>query len=482
MQRSLILVLSVALLTTLGHSGFAETQTTTDEKSEERLQSRFDRERPLSLEGPIDPETYILGPLDEMLLILRGPNSKTQEILVLPEGNVILPNVGAFPAAGLTLSEFRAQVRKALAKYYRNVEIDCQLSRPRVFVVFVLGEVKEPQPVELLPPFRVSHAIRAAGGVKESGSRRLIQIREAGQTLRTVDLFLFFEMGDFDQNPMLKEGQSVYVPPKQMRVQVIGEVRLPDIYELVPGETVADVVHYAGGVNSRGDRDEILLEGTLSGEHTVLTLETADQFEPKDLDVIVVRDEFSFEKYDPVEVTGGGGRTGAIQIHRAEPLSDFLSRLWRFQPGFDIQTGILERQYGDSIRYIEFGVREVLAGDSLGDVLVEPADIISFHLRDTQVFVVGEVFQPNAVPFLPGYPAERYISLAGGPTNAGTIDRLNIYGTDGSKRSGNRNSTIYRGETIEVRQKKSRTFGRMWVGLTSLTGLVLAIVALTNTN
>ncbi len=109
------------------------------ETSAPPVESDFERiVLPRSLEGPIDPQTYVLGPSDELLLVLRGPDTRLHYLLVLPEGNVILPNVGSMPASGRTLSEFRDDVKRSLSRYYRNIEIDCHLSRPRSFVVFVL--------------------------------------------------------------------------------------------------------------------------------------------------------------------------------------------------------------------------------------------------------------------------------------------------------------------------------------------------------
>ncbi|MEE9268941.1 MAG: SLBB domain-containing protein [Candidatus Krumholzibacteria bacterium] len=436
---------------------------------------------PRSLEGAIDPATYVLGPSDELLLVLRGPETKVHYLLVLPEGNVILPNVGSMRASGRTLSEFREEVKRSLGRYYRNVEIDCQLSRPRRFVVFVLGEVESPRAVELAAPFRVSHALAGAGGIKRTGTSRQIHIREDGRTVRTVDLFLFRQLGDLSHNPMLKEGQSVFVPPKERQVNVIGEIRLPGIYEVVEGESVADLLAYCGGFTSRGDRGQILLERMVGGEvlaPRVFSAEAASTVGLEDMDVVVVRDLMSFGSSSPVLVLGGGGRSGRINIRQAEPLRAFLGRLWRFSPEFEIETAVLESN-ADPERtvYVPFNVREVLTGAPVGETPVGPGDVISFPHEEDEVFVTGEVREPGGVRFLPGFTAERYIARAGGPSAAGSFDRLSIYSSDGVKRKGNRKSLIYRGETIVVNRSKSKVFGSIFVGLTSLAGLTLGIIA-----
>ena len=446
---------------------------------------RLQMQLPQALEGPIDPDEYILGPSDELLFIVRGAESTADPVRVLPEGNVVLPNIGAIRAAGLTLTEFRARVHKELGRYYRNTNIDIQLWRPRTFSVFVLGEVHKPGPVELVAPFRVSRAILAAGNVKLKGSIRQIEIREDGETVRTVDLFSFFELGAVDQNPMLKERQAVYVPPRKKSVDIIGEVRKPGNYELLAGETAGDMLRACGGVTSRGDEDKIMIErrhGEGERKNFIISADSADAYVLQDLDVMVIREIMSFDGTDPVRVLGGGGRQGTFYVGNSEPLVDFLPRIWRFHQDWDTETAVLEKEVDGKPKYIRFSVRDVIDGDPVGQTPVEPGDVISFGQMESSVFVAGQVQSPGPIPFQPGHAAERYIALAGGPTSQGSFDRLAILSRDGVERSGNRHSPVYRGDTIVVNRRKGAIAGSYLVGLTSITGLVVAIIALINTN
>ncbi|MCK5713904.1 MAG: hypothetical protein KAI25_14375 [Hyphomicrobiaceae bacterium] len=62
---------------------------------------------PTGLDEPVDPDTYVIGPSDQLVLALRGQVQKEFRLIVLPEGVVMLPNYGAYPAAGLKITEFR---------------------------------------------------------------------------------------------------------------------------------------------------------------------------------------------------------------------------------------------------------------------------------------------------------------------------------------------------------------------------------------
>jgi len=439
-----------------------------------------------ALEGPIDPAAYVLGPSDQLLMILKGPETEMHFLRVFPEGNVILPNYGAFHASGLTLEKFTVQVREHLRRYYRNIDIDVQLSVPRTFIVYVLGEVGSPGPVEVTAMSRVSHAVARAGGFQAGGSHRMIEIREAEESTRIADLFLFLQTGNFEYNPTLKEGQMVFVPLKEITASVIGEARKTGQYELVEGETVGDLLGFAGGIGPMGDGTRILRERIVHGKAFPLysfSLEDADTVGIEHMDVFIIDNIMSYDGDNPVQVVGGGGRTGIFHVQEPEPLREFLYRLWRIEPtAFDIESAVLERPTGDGTisDQITFNVRDILAGGEQGDMMVQPGDYIMIPPAITQVFVAGEVVSPGPVAFRPGLSAEKYVTLAGGPNNNGSYGKLKIVSLDGVERDGERDSVVYRGDTIEVGTKTSKKFGALWVGVLSLTGLVVALVALSN--
>jgi protein involved in polysaccharide export with SLBB domain len=319
--------------------------------------------------------------------------------------------------------------------------------------------------------------------VTAQGSVRLIEIREQGSTVKVVDLFKFLRTGDTAFNPVLKEGQIVHVPPRYMRATSVGEVRKVGGFEIIPGETVADLIEFSGGFTTTADTLHLLIERTTPGaEVTNIAFSNgeASSVPLKDLDVLVAPDLVSLHGIEPVEVFGGGGRDGTFQVAESERLRDFIMRLWRFTPRFDVESAVIERYVPDGdAQYIYFNVRDVLNGAEVGETVLRPGDMISFPPRENQIFVTGEVVSPGALRFLPGYTAERYIAMAGGPNDAGTYNKVDIFTVDGSIRKGDRHSPVYRGETIVVKQKLSRSLSGWFYGAASVTGLMLSIYAIT---
>jgi hypothetical protein len=67
--------------------------------------------------------------------------------------------------------------------------------------------------------------------------------------------------------------------------------------------------------------------------------------------------------------------------------------------------------------------------------------------------------------------------MAGGPSQAGSIDKLEIYDSFGHTRDGDRNSVVYRGETILVKRRTGVILGNLFIGFVSLTSLFLSVYA-----
>ena len=444
-------------------------------------QQQTARLQPEGLDAPVDPDTYVIGPADQFVLVLRGQDRREIKLQVLPEGTILLPNHGAFLVAGMTITELRNRLRESLKKYYKNIDFDLQLVVPRSFVVYVLGEVENPGAVRLNAPFRVSSAVEAAGGVKRRGSRRFIEIVEDGETVRLVDLVSFLSLGDIESNPALKEKQSVHVPPLQAFAQIHGEVWNRGAYEVRPGETIADVIRLAGGTTSFADLDRVILErhsptGRAAIEH--YTSADLDTVVVVDRDQIVIPDARTFGSGDYVLIRGGGGREGKVYIEEGETIAAFTPRFYRLMEDHDISRAVIERILDDgTVEYIKVDLEKVISGEADGNILLVNRDIISIPAAENFVYVAGEVTDPGQIPFQRGMPAERYIAMAGGPSRNGSMNKLTIFGKDGTSRSGDRNSTVFRGDTILLERTLSSFVGPIFIGLTSLTSLILSVIA-----
>ena len=343
----------------------------------------------------------------------------------------MLPNAGPLAVSGMTLTEFRAALKKELGKFYRNTEINCQLTVPRSFTVYVLGQVGRPGPVELYAPFRLSSAIASAGGVTETGTQRSIEIRSGDDATVVVDLQSFLRLGDRSGNPSLREGQSVFVPATGPSCAITGAVWGANVYEILPGESVADIIALAGGTKNTADLDRIVLERINKDEALeIIDVDAANMGTTwlQDRDVVVVPDYPSFVPRARVRIDAMSGRDGYVLLQDGETIGTLLRRIGRFEPQHELSMTVVERRDDKGkLEYINIDVESIINGDAPDTFELKSGDVVSIPRQVDVVFVMGDVVEPKGVPFQRGLPAARYIALAGGPNSDGSSDRLDIF-------------------------------------------------------
>ncbi len=233
------------------------------------------------LEGSVDPSAYVVGPGDVFSVSIGGAIPLQLAPVVTADGALVVPSVGSFPVAGLTLAEARARVEAGLRRAYRNVATDVALAQPRQFYVHVSGEVERPGRHVAVPVARVEDALAAA---MEGGSplqafeqqrreywnyaglpalRNVEVQRQSGERL-VVDLMRYYATGDTEYNPYLRDGDRLYVPTFQSDGQAVyveresqeaitrgtaggGARPSTALFDYRPGDTVTTLLLVAGG-------------------------------------------------------------------------------------------------------------------------------------------------------------------------------------------------------------------------------------------
>ncbi len=429
---------------------------------------------------PVNPDEYVIGPGDQFVLVVRSSGAQFN-LSVLPGGNALLPNAGMVRAAGLTITQFRAELKKIAFTYYKGGDFYCELVLPRTFVVYVFGDVNRPGPVQVSAPFRLDMIILAAGGIAPSGSWRKVEVQNPDSTMKAYDLMRLQRLGDRSQNPMLHEGQTIFVPARGPAIEVSGEVWNARTWEILPGETMMDMIRLSGGFTTDAERDQIVLERISENNHVSisnLNEARADSMQVHDHDVIVVPDRRSFPGIDFVRVQGGGGRDGRIYLQPGETMASFRPRFIRLRNDFDLANSNIERrQDNGKVAFIPVDLKKLVDGDTTSTIVLKSGDVINIPSLQDVVFVAGEVVAPGRQEFQRGLPAGRYIAMAGGPTESGGIDKLEIFDDHGNRRDANRDSAVYRGETVLVKRRTGVILGNLFIGFVSLTSLFLSVYA-----
>lgn len=186
-----------------------------------------------STQGQLDfnASTYVMNSGDRVQIQIFGAMADNYLSTVNADGDLIIPRIGAFKAAGFTFENVRDRLLTRMRKLFRNVDFSITLSAPRTFKVFVLGEVASPQAVQVTPILRLSEIIQMAGGAKPSGSLQRVRVKSPREE-REFDLKRFFREGDLSQNPTLVEGENVVIPVRGDTVYIGGGVEYSGSYEL----------------------------------------------------------------------------------------------------------------------------------------------------------------------------------------------------------------------------------------------------------
>lgn len=77
--------------------------------------------------------------------------------------------------------------------------------------------------------------------------------------IMSVSFLDIFEKNKLDNDPVLKDGDSIYVPEKNLYINVTGSVRTPGRIVYKPGRTYLDYLELAGGYGFRADRNATLI-------------------------------------------------------------------------------------------------------------------------------------------------------------------------------------------------------------------------------
>ena len=398
--------------------------------------SRFDA----NLFGPVDAN-YRLGPGDRLVLILTGDVEASHALDVTREGFVVIPQVGQIYVANLTLGQLEDLLYARLGRVYSGVRrgagattrFSVSVARLRTNQVFVLGEVERPGSYMVSSAGTAIAALYAAGGPTANGSLRSIQIKRGDREVAQLDLYDYLLRGDASNDARLETGDIVFVPPRAIRVRIVGEVIRPGTYEMKPQESLADAIRAAGGFRAEASLRRIQIERILPpAERTAAGRDRVTiDIESDDLvagaaarqtlvagDVIRV---FPIAKRvrNTVTVKGNVWSPGRQGLEPGMRIQDAIARAGGVKPDVYLGQILVTRLRADSTRY---QLRASFA-DSLGRVvddfvLQEDDEIEVFSLTDFRpdrfVAIGGAVRRPGRYPFRQGMTMRDLVLLADG--------------------------------------------------------------------
>lgn len=386
------------------------------------------------------PENYKLGPGDEIIIDIWGTNQNTIRQTITPEGYINVPDLGLMSLNGMTVQEADKYLRRQLSRIYsaldgESASSDCKLTlgQIRTIQINVLGDVAVPGTYELSSFANVFHALYRAGGFSSLGGLRNVHLVRGGKPVQTIDMYDFILKGKSSDDLRLEDGDVILVQPYEALVQVVGQVKRPMFYEMKEGETMKDVLEYAGGFTGNAYKSSINVVRQGDREYKVYSVKE--------------------DKYESFTLADGDSLTVGAILNRYENRIEIKGAVYRpgvYQLGEEIQTvrqlvaeadglmgdaftnrAVLHRQREDlTLEVMSFDVKNIINGSSQ-DIELQKNDILyipSIHdLKDMgYISIFGEVASPGEYPYADNTTIEDLIVQAGGLSESASLARVDV--------------------------------------------------------
>ncbi len=397
--------------------------------------------RALSFEPNVNsatPDTYVLGPGDEIVIDIWGLNETNISRTISPEGRINIPQVGPVQLSGLTIAEASKKLKKVLANKYAGLEgdsssISVTLGNIRTIQVNIMGEVSTPGTYRLSSFSSVFHALYRAGGINPTGTLRNIELLRGGERVAVIDVYDYLFHGRTDSDVRLQEGDIIMVPTYSCLVTIDGKVKRPMTYELAEGETLEALINYAGGFVSDAYTKNINILRQTGSEKEIFTVND-DRFagwgmeDGDEVNVGASLDRFA----NMIEIRGYVFRPGQYQLGtEIATLKQLVAKAGGPTEEAFLTRALLLREKPDlSVETIPVDLGGIISGTA-DDMILKKNDVVVIsgihELQDRGTLTInGMVARPGTFVFTDNTTIEDLILRAGGLLEGASTARVDI--------------------------------------------------------
>lgn len=389
------------------------------------------------------PDDYVLGSGDELIIDIWGAAETNYRLTVTPEGYIRIQSLGPIFVNGLSIEVAREKILSRLQEIYSglnpnrpeqaNTFAQVSLGNVRSINVTVLGEATQPGTYTITSLSTVFNALHAAGGPDKNGSFRSIKLIRNQETVTELDIYDFLVYGDLSSNIMLKDQDIIKIDPYLNRVTAEGELKRTGIFEMKPGETLENLVEFAGGFTDKAYTKRLVLERNTPVQQSIIDVMYP---EGKELE-IKNGDRFSvgriLDRYENrVQIEGAVFREGTYELTPGLTLSDLIKKADGLREDAFLSRGIIFRLQDDlSMETIPFHAGEVVSEPGKNDIVLKRDDLVRissiFDLKeDFTINVRGAVNSAGEFDYAEGMTIEDAIFIAQGFRDEAAPYRIDV--------------------------------------------------------
>ncbi len=385
------------------------------------------------------PKNYILGTDDEINISITGFSSQNYKSKVSPEGTIQIDILSPIYVSGLTIEQARERIINRLKSRFAGLNsnggglyADVTLGNIRSISVTVIGEAIQPGTFTVPSLATVFNVLYASGGPSEIGSLRNIEVFRNGKVIRVLDIYDFLLHGEQKDNILLQDQDIIHIPYVDARVTLKGEIRNPKIFEVKRGETLKEVLSFAGGFKELAYTKSLSLERITATEKKIITLNQSEipTFIPQKGDIYTIGKVL--ERFENVvAIKGAVYREGNYELEPGMTVKQLISRA----------EGLKQDAFKDRIilkRERENLEPEVLALD-LNKILKGESEDIRLKLKDTlfikaykdlreklTISIDGAVNKVGVYEYADNMTVADVVIMAGGFTDGASASKIEI--------------------------------------------------------
>jgi protein involved in polysaccharide export with SLBB domain len=382
------------------------------------------------------PKGYVLGPGDELIILLTGLNESSVRSKISPEGNLQIPYAGIVYLSGFTIEQATGTIRNKMAKAYPALnsgqsQLNVNLGTTRTIKITLVGEVKTPGSYTLSSLTTFFNALYLSGGPSVNGSLRNIELIRNNKIHKKVDFYTFLQNGLMDGNIRLEDQDVINFPVYQKRVGIYGEVKRPAIYELKQEETLDDLIRYAGAYTDIAYRSVAKIDQITELEREVkdvpaslfsnFVLQNGDKVE-----IGSIQNKYA----NRVILEGAVNRPGVYELSSGLSLSQLLLKADGLKPEAYLERAYIKRTLPNLEKeFISFDPKTIINGKSDIPLLKEDSIMIqnrSEFITNQYVTINGNIKNPGTILYRKGLKLTDVIAISGGLTEQAAGHNIEI--------------------------------------------------------
>lgn len=402
------------------------------------------------------PKNYIIGPGDEIILSVWGETQLIHNLTVSKEGSIYIPDVGMIVVNGLTIEQAKSKLLRILSGTYSTLlpqdgtpptsTLDISTGKLRTVKVYVVGEVSNPGVYSLPSQATALTAIYFCGGPLLNGSMRNIYVKRDGKIVANVDLYNYLISGDNSDDVRLQDEDVIVVPAIGNRVAVVGQVNRPAIYELKQGETLGELITYAGDLQYDAYINKIFIERFVPFsqrdiyKNDILSLDlsfnTVDEIRNSNYtieggDLVQIRSMNDLPE-NRVTIQGPVKTPGFYELKNGMTIADLIKESGDMLPSAFQERGIVVRTLPNLLREVySFNINKALENDPQHNLTLKNRDIVYLYQHNSffperSIEISGSVKNPGLYVFMENMRLSDLIVMAGGLTDTATVKNIEI--------------------------------------------------------